>query len=67
MMRMVEVSADAADTDDNADDHIGVFSPETPFSHQKRYWTEKRYQIGLRMGNLFNSQIQNHKMVIPAE
>ena len=57
---MAEVSADAADTDDNADDHIGVFSPETPFSHQKRYWTEKRYQIGLRMGNLFNSQIQNH-------
>ena len=40
MMRMVEVCADDADDEDDDD---GVSSPETPFNHQKRYWTVKRY------------------------
>ena len=40
MMRMIEDNADNADTDYSDDDG---FHPETPFNHQQRYWTVKRY------------------------
>ena len=40
MMRTFEDNADNADTDYSDDDG---FHPETPFNHQQRYWTVKRY------------------------